>query len=189
MMTAMANINKIKIGVALLLFLSVMAAKGGSIYIQKMPVHQWVEIVLQNEYRLNEDKAIAIGGYVTNASQRYGVPPEIIIAMMSVESKFDYNAHSYCHAIGLMQVRPDVWGGTSPHNIHNRRENVLAGAWVLRNYRDQLGSYPSAIKAYNVGITKFRQGKAHESSAEYLEKVEKQRKLIITKYPKLITSI
>ena len=97
----------------------------------------------------------SIAAAVSEASRRFGVPADWIVAVMRVESGGDARAVSRAGAIGLMQVMPatyaelrrDLGLGVDPFDI---RDNVLAGTAYLRRMFDRYGS-PGFLAAYNAG--------------------------------------
>ena len=92
---------------------------------------------------------------VAEASRRFGIPAQWILAVMRVESAGDAHAVSRAGAIGLMQVMPTTYAelrrdlglGPDPFAI---RDNVLAGTAYLRRMYDRYGS-PGFLAAYNAG--------------------------------------
>ena len=92
---------------------------------------------------------------VAEASRRFGIPAEWILAVMRVESAGDAHAVSRAGAIGLMQIMPatyaelrrDLGLGADPFAV---RDNVLAGTAYLRRMYDRYGS-PGFLAAYNAG--------------------------------------
>jgi soluble lytic murein transglycosylase-like protein len=93
--------------------------------------------------------------YISEASQRFGVPEPWIRSVMRVESGGDAHAVSPKGAMGLMQIMPETWTelrvryglGADPYDP---RDNILAGAAYLREMRDRYG-YPVLFAAYNAG--------------------------------------
>jgi soluble lytic murein transglycosylase-like protein len=146
---------------------------------------EWSGIVLQHEYGVDESDAITLSQVITEASKEYSIPVEVVISIIAAESDFDPDAVSVCNAIGLMQVRPEIWHSTSPHNLYHRYDNVLAGVWILREYRKELGTLQAAIKAYNIGITNYKKGVAKSAANRYYAKVRRHYEAI-KKYPKII---
>lgn len=105
------------------------------------------------------DPADPIAAYVTEASQRFGVPAAWIRAVMRVESAGDVRAISRAGAMGLMQIMPDTWAALRiRHNLGNDpydpRDNILAGAAYLREMHDRYGS-PGFLAAYNAGPGRY----------------------------------
>ncbi len=92
---------------------------------------------------------------VKEASRRFGIPAEWILAVMRVESAGDAHAVSRAGAIGLMQIMPETYAelrrdlglGADPFAV---RDNVLAGTAYLRRMYDRYGS-PGFLAAYNAG--------------------------------------
>ncbi len=99
-----------------------------------------------------------------------------ILALIGVESSFNPSAISGLKkdpAIGLLQVRPGVWG-INPEDISDSVENqIRIGSAVLHKYYTHLKDKDSAIQAYNIGMTNFQKG--HESP-QYLGKYQQEVK-------------
>lgn len=94
-----------------------------------------------------------------------------LLAVIAVESSFDPDAVSGLHhdpAVGLMQIRPNVWGVDSK-DLKDPEVNIELGSDILHRYYKHLHhDKAAAIQAYNVGLTDYRQG---VDSPEYLMKV------------------
>lgn len=101
-----------------------------------------------------------------------------IIAIIAVESEFDPEAVSGLSrdpAVGLMQVRPGVWG-IDPEELKDPETAIKIGADILHKYYRHLNfDKHAAVQAYNVGLTNFRQG---EDNPRYLMKYLKRMKNI-----------
>lgn len=97
----------------------------------------------------------SIAAAVLEASRRFGVPVDWIVAVMRVESGGDPRAVSRAGAIGLMQLMPatyaelrrDLGLGADPFAV---RDNILAGTAYLRRMFDRYGA-PGFLAAYNAG--------------------------------------
>ena len=90
-------------------------------------------------------------GIILRASERYGLDPKLVEAVIRVESNFDAVAESPRGAQGLMQLMPEtqVWlGVTDPFDPE---ANVTAGSDYLRRQLDRFGSLELALAAYNAG--------------------------------------
>lgn len=91
---------------------------------------------------------------------RAGLPPELVLAVIEVESNFDRWAISRAGAQGLMQVMP-FWLaeiGRPEDNLHDPRTNLRLGCAILRYYLDmENGDLPRALARYNgsLGSTKY----------------------------------
>lgn len=101
-----------------------------------------------------------------------------ILAVIGLESEFDPMAQSELKddpAIGLMQVRPGVWGISASSIKNNVEQQIKVGTNILSDYFDKLNSPSAALHAYNIGITLFNKGKTNQ---RYVDKFNKARKLL-----------
>lgn len=99
--------------------------------------------------------------FVTEASQRFGIPENWIRAVRRVESAGDVRAISSAGAMGLMQVMPNTWADLrARHRLGNDpydpRDNILAGTAYLREMHDSYGS-PGFLAAYNAGPGRYEE--------------------------------
>lgn len=80
------------------------------------------------------------------------VPPELVLAVISVESDFDNWAISRAGAQGLMQVMP-FWQeeiGHQDDNLFNMQTNLSYGITILKFYLDkENGNISNALARYN----------------------------------------
>jgi soluble lytic murein transglycosylase-like protein len=85
-------------------------------------------------------------------ARRVDIPPELVLAVMDVESRFDRFAVSSAGAVGLMQVMP-FWPsqlGMTNDQLVRIPENVRMGATILGYYlRKERGNYQRALQRYN----------------------------------------
>lgn len=85
-------------------------------------------------------------------ARRVDVPPELVLAVMDVESRFDRYAVSSAGAVGLMQVMP-FWPrelGMSNEQLIRVADNVRMGTTILGYYlRKERGNYQRALQRYN----------------------------------------
>jgi hypothetical protein len=99
-------------------------------------------------------------GFITEASQRFGIPEHWIRAVLRAESAGDVRAISSAGAMGLMQVMPDTWAGLrARHGLgrdpYEPRDNILAGAAYLREMWDRYGNVGAMLAAYNAGPGRY----------------------------------
>lgn len=83
---------------------------------------------------------------------RAGLPPELVLAVIDVESDFDRFAVSVAGAQGLMQIMP-FWLEEIGHpedNLFNPRTNLRMGCTILKYYIDrENGDIREGLARYN----------------------------------------
>lgn len=85
-------------------------------------------------------------------ARRARLSPELVLAVIDVESRFDRYAISSAGALGLMQVMP-FWLkelGRPDDNLFDVQTNLRYGCTILRHYLDrEKGSLIPALARYN----------------------------------------
>jgi soluble lytic murein transglycosylase-like protein len=99
------------------------------------------------------DERLRILRIVHQQASRVNVSPELVLAVMDVESNFDRYAISHAGALGLMQVMP-FWvpelGYDDMNVLFDIELNVLLGARILRYYLDmERGDLIRGLARYN----------------------------------------
>jgi soluble lytic murein transglycosylase-like protein len=90
--------------------------------------------------------------FITPASAKYGVAPELVAAVIWAESSGDPKAVSQRGARGLMQLMPATAKELGVRKIEDPRENVDGGTRYLRQMLDaHEGDVSLALAAYNAG--------------------------------------
>ncbi|MBN9673719.1 lytic transglycosylase domain-containing protein [Roseibium aggregatum] len=98
--------------------------------------------------------------FITEASQRFGIPAHWIRAVLDTESDGNPNAVSAAGAMGLMQLMPGTWEemrgryGLSA-DPYEPRDNILAGTAYLREMFDRYGNITGMLAAYNAGPVRY----------------------------------
>ena len=128
------------------------------------------------------DEVARLGVAIVLESRRAGIPMELVLALIQVESSGNAFAVSGVGAIGLMQLRPSTaeevasrlgirWMG--PTTLFEPVTNVRLGVEYLRQLIERYDSVPTALAAYNWGPSrigqKLRRGEA--IPAAYSDKV------------------
>jgi soluble lytic murein transglycosylase len=95
-------------------------------------------------------------------SVKYGVPPELVYAIIRRESLFDTLAVSPKGAKGIMQLMEQTAKRELDHkqpefNLFNLKTNIEIGIKHLSSLRDSLGNWNWVIVAYNAGINKAKE--------------------------------
>ena len=89
---------------------------------------------------------------IRRTSERYGVDPALVKAIVKAESDFDYMAISVKGARGLMQLMPETARLMGVRQIHDPEENVEGGIRYLSHLLSLFDSNLNlAIAAYNAG--------------------------------------
>ena len=113
--------------------------------------------------------------YIENASEKYGVDPTLVQAIIQVESGFNPNAISSAGATGLMQLMSPTANQYDVKERHSPRQNIDAGVKHLRHLIDQFnGKIPHAVAAYNAGasvVIKYNGIPPYPETQAYVTKV------------------
>ena len=98
---------------------------------------------------------------ISDASLRYEVAPETILAVIRIESGFDVNATSEAGAVGLMQLLPSTaeevarelrmrWTGEESQ-LRDPSVNIRLGTHYLTKLLNRFDDLSQALAAYNEG--------------------------------------
>jgi soluble lytic murein transglycosylase-like protein len=105
----------------------------------------------------DEEKAHELLTLVHYEAKRAGLDPQLVLAVIDVESQFRKYAVSAAGARGLMQVMP-FWVkqiGTPSQDLFDWRTNVRYGCTILRYYLDREGgNMANALGRYNGSLGK-----------------------------------
>jgi len=93
-------------------------------------------------------------------ARNYDLDPDLLAAVVYVESRFHPDARSDAGAVGLMQLLPDTAQGIATRtggtkfvlsDLQDPEINIRYGAWYLDHLRDRYGDMPTALAAYHAG--------------------------------------
>ena len=135
--------------------------------LQSLRVETSVRNVLDaNNINVHRHKQQQIARSIIEVSRHYDLAPELILAMIFTESRFDIYAESEAGAIGLMQLRPATahavaeelemdWKGQ--RLLTDPQINILLGTSYLHSLLQRYDEHglDYALAAYNIGPTKF----------------------------------
>lgn len=101
---------------------------------------------------------------VEECADEYGVPSEIVYAVIRTESSFNKDAVSHVGAKGLMQIIDDTneWIAfvtgeeIMADRIFEPALNIKRGTWLLSYLYREFGAWEEALAAYNAGIGRVR---------------------------------
>ena len=102
--------------------------------------------------RLPAGDRAGYAGEIRTAATRYGVPEQLVSAVIRVESGFNARAVSPKGARGLMQLMPETASTLGVRDTFDPRENIEGGVRHLRGLMDRFGNdLPLVLAAYNAG--------------------------------------
>lgn len=107
----------------------------------------------------NGNKRLTLLKLIHREASRAGLEPELVLALIQVESNFDRFAISRVGAQGLMQVMP-FWKneiGRPQDNLTKNSVNLKYGCTILKHYIDiEHGNLTRALARYNGSLGKLR---------------------------------
>jgi soluble lytic murein transglycosylase-like protein len=101
---------------------------------------------------VDREVARMVARYVSRYAALHGQDPDLILAIIAVESRFDPKAISAKGAVGLMQVMPQwkqVLGITE--DLRDPETNIKYGLQILGFYQQMYKEREMALTAYNRG--------------------------------------
>jgi soluble lytic murein transglycosylase-like protein len=119
-----------------------------------------------------------IDAYIKVVSARYGVPADLVAAVIEAESDNNPRAVSRRGARGLMQLMPKTARTLGVHDPFDPRANVDAGVRHLRAMMDRFGNnLPLVLAAYNAGevaVIKHRGVPPYRETRAYVKRILKK---------------
>ena len=129
-------------------------------------------IVEANRPDIMEREAWELSEVILNESSKYKLDPILILAVIDVESKFQFGAISPAGARGIMQIMPATGkflvrsvrelaqeikaDHFTPEHLDNPIVNIKLGTYYLHDLRKSFQNVSKALIAYNLGPTELR---------------------------------
>lgn len=105
--------------------------------------------------------------YFTEASKKYNIDKNLLIAVAQAESSLNPNAVSSAGAVGIMQLMPVTAKDLGVTNRYDPQQNIDGGAKYLSILLKEFnGDMPKALSAYNAGPGNVKQNGGVLSSTE-----------------------
>jgi len=100
------------------------------------------------------------------AAAKYGVPANLIKAVMKLESGGQNQAMNGAGAVGPMQVVGSIWGGLG-YDLSQPDQNIMAGAAILKQNYDQYQSWAlqNGIDPWKAAVEAYYAGNPYDLSA------------------------
>ena len=113
---------------------------------------------------------------VRKIAEEYGVPFDLVLAVMQVESNFDITAVGNGNCYGIMQIHqinhPTLEKQLGIKDWLNLSDNTRAGCYMLGNLLDKYQDETRTLMAYNMGESAAKKAwNAGTRSTAYTEKV------------------
>ena len=121
------------------------------------------------------DRSTRYDALLVEASRLYAVPEPLLRAVIRVESDFDPRVVSCAGARGLMQIMPYEEVSQHIEHVFDPRENILAGARLLRINANRFhGDLVRTIAAYHAGagaVEKYGGIPPYQTTQDYVRMV------------------
>ena len=119
---------------------------------------------------------------ITHAATRNGLDPNLLKALVYIESAGNYKAVSPKRAMGLTQLRIPTAREMGVKNIFNPQQNLLGGAKYLSQQLKTFKNESTALAAYNAAPTRVRRGNTLPfETRSYVNKVLAVRNILASK--------
>lgn len=119
--------------------------------------------------------SLSYDSYIQGAGYRYSVDPDLIKAIIRVESDFNRYAVSRVGAQGLMQLMPDTAKEMNVSDPFDPMENIYGGTLYMHNLLKMFkGDVRLALAAYNAGPTAVKKANdipRYPETIRYVKKV------------------
>jgi hypothetical protein len=120
------------------------------------------------------------GNFIVAASKHHGVDADLIVSVITAESKFNPKAVSRKNARGLMQLLPETATRFGVKNIFDPQENIEAGTRYLRELLDRYNNdLTLTLAAYNAGpqrVELYKSVPPYRETLTYVRRVQQTYK-------------
>src|SRR4030095_3948264 len=115
---------------------------------------------------------------VDSISKTHGVDPQLVSAVMKVESNYNQRARSSKGALGLMQLIPATGARFGVQNFFDPAHNIEGGGLYLKFLSDKFGAHNLDLQlaAYNAGenlVERLGRVPQIRETVDYVRKIKK----------------
>jgi len=116
--------------------------------------------------------------YIRHYSRIHDLDPNLVRAVIYVESAGDPDAVSEVGAMGLMQLMPMTADDMGVRNPHDPADNIFGGTRYLSRLLERFGSLDLALWAYNAGPELVKRKQLPLETRRYIPKVIRIQKVL-----------
>ncbi|MFN3653628.1 MAG: lytic transglycosylase domain-containing protein [Armatimonadota bacterium] len=132
--------------------------------------------------RLSVPESKEIAGIILEYSDRYGLDPRLVMAVIAVESNFNAGAVSHAGAQGLGQLMPGTAGDLGVANPFDKRSNLEGSTRLLSRHIQNMSkdgkpteeAIRLALACYNAGagaVKKYKGIPPYRETQNYVKKI------------------
>jgi soluble lytic murein transglycosylase-like protein len=120
-------------------------------------------------------QSTSFASIIERVSEKYGVDPSLVGALIKNESNFNSNAESHVGAQGLMQLMPSTAASLGVLDSFDPYQNIEGGVKYLSNLLDMYdGDVSMALAAYNAGpgaVNSYHGIPPYQETQTYVQRV------------------
>lgn len=159
-------------------------------------IQAFLKIIKEFNPRMSPCLLKPVASKIVNKCESEGLDPSLVTALIYVESRFNPVAVSSKNAMGLMQVRPSAWKGSSIFKSSNIRHendlyrplvNIDCGVAILKEYYEE-AKYDLAktLYRYNTGSKELDK---NPFEIDYINKVLYHYYLVSEKFDRIVERV
>lgn len=158
-------------------FLSARYSSGTSLSSRAMSIYDpYRNAIAKFNPRLSPNELDTITTSILAYSERYGVDPRLVVALIIAESNFKPTAVSRCGAMGLGQLMPGTARGLGVNNAFDPEQNIAGAVRLIKGHLDKFGDLKLALSAYNAGAGAVKRHGGvppYKETRNYIAKIER----------------